>query len=174
MKILLSLVFILLLITEPGAETYSWVDDSGTYNFTENISNVPKKYLKKVNRLGDLGKDSASQVSVSPEKKPDPTETPKLKPPSAAVEDKQLYNGKTEVAWREEFDAQEAELTKLEQRLELLYKESHKEPGLSRDKFEILKKDYDDATATYKEKYKAYSELIESARKAGFTVRIKK
>jgi hypothetical protein len=30
-----------------GAETYSWVDSSGTVHFTEDISQVPKKYLKK-------------------------------------------------------------------------------------------------------------------------------
>jgi hypothetical protein len=174
MKFLLSLSVIFLMTAESGAETYSWVDDSGTYNFTEDLSSVPKKYLKKVNRLGDMGRDSASQAPSSPEKKSDPPETPVEKPVSTPVEAKDLYKGKSYDAWRIEMNVQEAELTKLEKHLDEIYKESIKRPGLPRDQFEILRKDYDDTKAIYGEKYKVYSELIESARKAGLTVEIKK
>lgn len=174
MKPLLFLGIFLLMTSQLGAETYSWVDDSGTYNFTEDLSSVPKKYQKKVKRIEDVDKDSAPQVSAPPEKKSDPSEVPVVKPASAPVEDKELYNGKSRDAWRLELDAHEAELKKLEQHLEQLHQQSTKEPRLARDQFAILKKDYDDTKAAYDQKYKVYNELIESARKAGLTVNIKK
>lgn len=176
MKFFLSMAAaVLLLTTQSGAETYSWVDDSGTYNFTEDFSKVPKKYRKKVNRLGEMGGDgSASLESPSPEKKTDSVGAPAPKSYAKPVEDKQLYNGKSRETWRQELEAHEAELTKLEQHLDLLYKQSAQQPGLFGDQFAALKKEYDDTKATYDQKYKVYSELIESAQKAGLTIEMKK
>ena len=33
---------VLVLAVQVGAETYSWVDEQGTYNFTEDLSKVPR------------------------------------------------------------------------------------------------------------------------------------
>lgn len=173
MKLFITLAAMLLLTTQSGAETYSWIDDNGTHNFTEDLSSVPKKYLKKVNRLGDMGNSSASQESASPEKKTVPAETSAAKP-VATVPEKGLYGGKSRDAWRQEFDVQEAELTKLEQHLNLLYKQSVKSPILPRDQYVTMKKEYDDTKAAYDQKYKVYKELLDSARKAGLTVEMKK
>lgn len=177
MKIFLSLATVVfLLTTQSGAETYSWIDDNGTYNFTEDFSKVPKKYRKKVNRLGEMGGDgSAPLESTSPEKKTDSAKAVSGAEPKAPVDaDKQIYNGKSRETWRQELEAHEAELTKLEQHLDKLYKQSAQQPGLFGDQFAALKKEYDDTKATYDQKYKVYSELIESARKAGLTIEIKK
>ncbi|MBV5339309.1 MAG: DUF4124 domain-containing protein [Deltaproteobacteria bacterium] len=57
MKSYICLGFILLLVAPLHAETYSWVDDSGTYNLTEDYSSVPKKYRKKVKRREDIQQD---------------------------------------------------------------------------------------------------------------------
>lgn len=173
MKLLLSMGIMLLMTTQLGAETYSWVDDQGTYNFTEDLSSVPKKYQKKVNRLGDMGKDS-TQVSELQEKKSGPAESGGVKPASTSGADKPLYNGKSYDDWRQEMTAHEAELSKLEQRLDLMYKESATQKGLTGEQFAAFKKEYDDTRTAYEQKYKVYSELIESARKAGLVIEIRK
>ena len=57
MRSFICLGFVLLLATQVNAEIYSWVDDSGTYNYTEDYSGVPKcatssQLLPKYSRLG--------------------------------------------------------------------------------------------------------------------------
>lgn len=173
MKLLLSLIVVLLLAAQSGAETYSWVDDSGTYNFTEEFSNVPAKYRNKVNRLDDMGKDSVPPAPAPPESKPAVKEAPAVKP-AAPVEDKHLYNGKTLYVWRAEMEAQEVELKKLEQRMDMLQKDFYREPRLPAAQLKALSKENEDIRLVYDQKYKVYTDLIESARKAGLTVDMKK
>jgi hypothetical protein len=172
MKSCICLGFILLLAAPLHAETYSWVDDSGTYNYTEDYSRVPKKYQKKVKRREDLPQD------VTPPALPgsEPRRAEKAAVKSAAVPDgeKELYGGKSHAAWRKELDAFEAELSGIEQRMELLRKQIYDPKGVSKVQFEALKKDYDDSRAAYDQKYKNYSELIDAVRKAGIVVEIKK
>lgn len=174
MKPFLCLGLILLLSSQLHAETYSWVDDSGTYNYTEDYFKVPKKYQKKVKRREDLPQN------VKPLQSPDPVtmprQTEKTDAKSATVPDgeKELYGGKSRAAWRKEMDAKEAELNGIEQRLEQLRKQIYDTKGIDKAQFETLKREYDDYRATYAQKYKSYSELIETVRKAGITVEIKK
>ncbi|MFZ2950090.1 MAG: DUF4124 domain-containing protein, partial [Desulfuromonadaceae bacterium] len=91
MKSYICLGFILLLATPLYAETYSWVDDSGTYNFTEDYSRVPKKFQKKVKRREDL------TPQVSPVHGGATGQTDKTGAKSAAVpgDEKELYGGKS-------------------------------------------------------------------------------
>lgn len=170
MKTLFYLGFILLLAPPLQAETYSWVDDSGTYNFTEDYSRVPKKFQKKVKRREDL------TPQVSPEHGDATDQTDKTGAKSAAVpgDEMELYGGKSRDTWRKELDVLEAELNGIEQRMELLRKQIYDPKGVSKVQFEELKKDYDDNRAMYDKKYKSYSELIEAVRKAGIPVEIKK
>lgn len=169
MKTLFCLVIVLLLSTRSGAETYSWVDETGTYNFSDDYNRVPKKYRKNIKRRGD--DDSAPAIQKTP--LPEKNETPVVKPARSADVDKQLYNGKTQAAWRKEFDVQEVELKRLELRLEQMQVMLNK-PGQLPHERQTGIKEYDALRAEYKEKYAVYSDLIESARKAGLTVEIKK
>jgi len=171
MRIFIIAGVVLLLASQVAAETYSWIDDSGTHNFADDLSNVPRKYRKKVKRMGDAGSEPAIQRPASPEKKSDAVQAPPVRQPSAAGDDKQLYNGKSRAAWRQEFDAHEAELQRLEQRLDVMQKQT---ANINAEKFAALKKDYDETRALYLEKYKAYNELMDSARKAGLVVEMKK
>ncbi len=175
MKSFFFLGFTLLLTTSVNAEIYSWIDDSGTYNYTEDYSRVPKKYQKKVKRREDVSQDAKPQVQ------PDTVTTPKQAnkaetKPTAAVpgDDKELYGGKSVADWRKELDAREAELKQIEQRMEELKNQVSGPKGISSVQLEALKKDYDDSRAAYDQKYKSYTELIETVRKAGLTVEIKK
>ena len=178
MKPIILILFVLMLAGQLGAETYSWVDDRGTYNFTEDLSQVPKKYRKKINRRGDMGKQEDTPVKASPEKSPqaDPrkVEDSSAKPVGQTAEDTQLYGGKTQDAWRKELKDHEAELSRLEQQLVQIQKQITTPARLSRERQAELVKEFENTRQNYNQKYKLYSELVESARKAGLTIEIKK
>ena len=95
---------------------------------------------------------------------------------SAAVpgDDRELYGGKSRADWRKELDVREAELSSIEQHMEQLSRQISGPKGISAGQLEISKKDYNDSRVTYDQKYKSYTELIETIRKAGITVEIKK
>jgi hypothetical protein len=57
--------------TKASAEIYSWVDESGGVNFTDQYSNVPAKYLNSVKVRDDAGQripDNRSVPSKAPRK----------------------------------------------------------------------------------------------------------
>lgn len=173
MKSCICLVFILLLAAPLHAETYSWVDDSGTYNYTEDYSRVPEKYRNKVKRREDVPLEVKPPAPPVPDSAPRQADKAAVKP--AAVQDgEELYGGKSQAAWRRELDVLEAELNGIEQRMEQLRKQIYDPKVVTKVQFEALKKDYDDSRADYDQKYKQYSELIETIRKAGIIVEIKK
>lgn len=174
MKTCICLGFILLLATPLHAETYSWVDDSGTYNYTEDYSKVPKKYRKNVKRREDLPRDVRPQDPAVPESSLRQTEKTDAKSAADPGDEKDIYGGKSRAAWRKEMEVLETELNSIEQRMELLRKQIYDPQGITKAQFEVLKKDYDDIRATYDQKYKSYTELIETIRKAGIVVEIKK
>lgn len=177
MRVLLVIAFALLLAGQLGAETYSWVDETGTYNFTEDLSQVPKKYRKNVTRRGDMGRQdaapTASPANASPEKSRQ-TEDANGKPGGLPGGDTQLYGGKTQDAWRKELQVHESELARLEQQLDQLQKQIKKPSGVSFARQSELIKEYEKTRGNYNQKYKIYSELIESARKAGLVIEIRK
>ncbi len=171
MKSLLCLCIILLTASQLSAATYSWVDDSGVWNFSDDFHSVPKKYRKNVVRRGDA--DNSQVPQNTPEL--DKSQTPALRSePVTEINSKQFYNGKTHGEWRKEFDAQEAELQRLEQRLLQMQTVLKKPDNTTRSKLSSLLAEYEALRVEYKEKYKIYSELLESARKAGLTVEMKK
>lgn len=173
MKLISGIGLVLLLTAPLHAETYSWVDDSGTYNFTEEYTNVPKKYRKNVIRRQDPVQGEQPQAAPLPEKSPLPPEKAEPKKAAAAGSAQELYGGKSHAAWRKELDVLEAELVVLEQRTELLRKQIYDPKGVTRDQLEKLKKDYNENRAAYDRKYKNYSALVEEIRKAGIVVEFK-
>lgn len=174
MKSCICLGFILLLAAPLYAETYSWVDDSGTYNYTEDYSRVPKKYQKKVNRREDVQRDLKPPVQAVPDSAARQADKAAVKPAAVQEGEIELYGGKSQADWRKELDVLEAELNGIEQRMEQLRKQIYDPKVVSKVQFEALKKDYDDSRAVYERKYKQYSELIETIRKAGIIVEIRK
>lgn len=167
MKTFVILGLSLLMATQLHAETYSWIDDSGTYNFTEDYSSVPKKYRKRVKRRDDIPQETAPQAPPTPDKTD-------VKSSAETGGDKQLYDGKSRAEWRRELELQEADLNVIAQRMELLRKQIYDPKGIAKVQFEVLKKEYDDNLATYNQKYSKYTELIEMIRKAGIVVEMKK
>lgn len=174
MKALFCLGGILLLTTQVNAETYSWIDDSGTYNFTEDFSSVPKKYQKKVKRREDLQQDVKHQVSPDIEKVPGKPEKLDAKSPVSSGEEKELYGGKSRETWRKELQDLEAELRQIEQRMEQVKSQVNNSMAMPIIQYNLLKKDFDNLQATHDQKYKNYTELIETIRKSGIPMEIKK
>lgn len=174
MKTNICLGLILLLATQLNAETYSWVDDSGTYNYTEDYSSVPNKYRKKVKRRDDLQQDVKPQEPAVPESLPRQAEKTDATSATVPGDEKDMYGGKSRAAWRNEMEALETELSGIELRMEQLRKQIFGAELLSKEQSDVLKKEYDDSRATYDQKYKSYTELIETIRKAGIVVEIKK
>ncbi|MFA7403726.1 MAG: DUF4124 domain-containing protein [Pelobacteraceae bacterium] len=174
MKLFLCIGFVLLFTTQLHAETYSWIDDSGTYNFTEDYSSIPKKYRKKLKRRDDVPQEAAPQAAANSEKPVRQTEKTDAKTAEVAGGEKELYGGKSRAAWRKELDERETELSRIEQRMEQLRKLISEDKGFSKARFDDLRKEYGDNRANYDQKYKSYAELIETIRKAGIPVEIKK
>lgn len=91
-----------------AAETYTWVDGSGTVNFTEDISQVPKKYLKKVRVRGDVtpavsARTENTAETVSP--------APATQAIAGSSEKKEvIYGDKTGKSWKAAFDTLRAQI----------------------------------------------------------------
>jgi len=97
------------------AETYKWVDDSGTVNFSDDLMQVPKKYRKKAKPIGDMSAPEPEAVKVE-----SGSDADKAADSSASKEDKgaggkqekkdTLYGGKSGETWKQEFAALKAEM----------------------------------------------------------------
>jgi Domain of unknown function (DUF4124) len=169
MRYLICFCVLFLMASRSSAEIYSWVDDSGVRNFSDNISTVPKKYLKSVVRSGQVDGPPAPEKSAVMEKK----DAPAAKGTVADNSNSQLYDGKSYSDWRKEFDLQEAELKRIEARLGQIQVLLKNPSNTTRASYYELMNEYNALRGEYKDKYQVYSELMESARKAGLKVDIK-
>ncbi len=152
------------------AETYSWTDDSGTMNFTEDYSQVPKQYRKKIEirRNGDsksttaetsgVAKESVKPALVAPGKE---LETPKAKTPD-------VYGGKSLDQWQRELVAAETEskalYAKVKEQEVLMNSPGDNPEGLT--KRELVAR-YNSAVKAYNSANDRFSEMLLAARKAG-------
>ena len=93
-----------------GAETYTWVDSRGTVNFTEDISQVPKKYLKKVRVRGDMS--PAVPDTITPAGADSVSSAPVAEKAPVERNEKQeiLYGNRSGKSWKADFDTLRAEI----------------------------------------------------------------
>ncbi len=106
-RLILALVSVLLFAGAVSAETYKWTDDRGTVNFTEDYSQVPKKYRRKVRVIGDVqanpgpGESPTDQSAKGgTEKSAAATEADSGKNPEKK---KAMYGSKSEDEWKADF-----------------------------------------------------------------------
>lgn len=162
MKRIVSLVGVMLFWSLPVlAETYTWTDRSGTVNFSDDYSSIPKQYRKKVRKLGDMGGAPAS------------ADTGKPSAPAAAAPDTAganpaggSYGGKKAEAWQQEFKTRAADYKQLESELMQLEGLVKNPVGLSRERMQGLPQEFRDAQKRYNEALKAYNDLNDAANKA--------
>lgn len=78
------------------AQTFEWTDQHGDIHFTDDRGKIPKKYRKKARTIGDDSGQPLISETTEPAKK-------KGAKGEAAEKGKNLYGGKDEAAWRNEF-----------------------------------------------------------------------
>jgi hypothetical protein len=157
---------LLLWATPLMAETYSWVDENGTTNFTEDYSRIPKKYRTQVNRLGDICPlpSSASRDIAAAGQTGQGKAAGSVAPTDAG---KDSYGGRKAEVWQQEFRSRGAELKGLEKRLVELEALMKKPEGISRDRLFGLPQEFKDTQRKYNEALKRYNDLNDTANKAG-------
>ena len=120
MKIFIPCLMAVLFALPAFAETYTWEDDQGTVNFTEDLGNVPAKYRKKVKTVGeeDLLSPAATGEGEKPGAKGKGTGELKEGVPSVKQDKKnRVYGGKDADAWKSEFRSLNADLNASEKQL---------------------------------------------------------
>jgi predicted RNase H-like nuclease (RuvC/YqgF family) len=121
-KTLFILVIVLLAAGQVTAETYKWIDDSGTLNFTEDYSKIPKKYRKKIQVIGDVTETPSNAATGIDEKSRDSTEksTPvKNENVSADKQEKKVtYGGKSGDDWKAEFSKLKDEIKSVQDEID--------------------------------------------------------
>ena len=119
---LLSLM-VLIAATQVSAETYKWIDDRGTLNFTEDYSQIPKKYRKKARMIGDVGVNSPDVSSENAgESKQEWNGKASAESGQAVATGKQekkivAYGGKNGDEWKGEFGKMNDEIKSVEDRI---------------------------------------------------------
>jgi hypothetical protein len=163
---LLMIAFILLAPMPLLAATFSWTDDSGTVNFTEDFSRVPQKYRKKIEIRGDRDSQSAEAPEVA--KSPLPKAAAPQKEEVKTAVPEASYGGKSAGAWQSELTAAQSELNKLDARIKALDAERKAVAiGASDRSARELLKEYNDAVTEYNSAYERFGRMLEAARKAG-------
>jgi len=127
-------------------ETYTWVDDQGTVNFSEDLGSVPPKFRKRVRLLDDMqpppdeGAREGGKAPVAGAAGEEPAGRGEEKAPAREKakekpKEKELYAGRDGETWKQEYGALKADLKGAERQL-VRYREHLKDPSiLSRDEY---------------------------------------
>ena len=171
MKFVAFVGMLLLVAAYAGAETYSWTDENGTYNFTDDLSNVPKKYRAQVEKRGDQGE----QPSLEPEVKDAAAPPPAQKGNGTrGLADNGLYGGKSAEDWQRQMRPLYAEVKRLEQQLVELESLMKNPVGISRARFDALPQEFREAQKQYNEALKSYNDLNDAANPTGLPPEFRK
>ncbi len=170
MKRIVSLVAVMLFWSLSAmAETYTWTDKSGTVNFSDDYSSVPKQYRKKVRKLGDM---DAAPTSADTGK---PAASATASPGTAGTNPAGgLYGGKRAEVWQQEFKSREAEYKQLENELTRLESLIKNPVGISLERMRGLPQEFRDTQKRYNEALNAYNDLNNAANKVQLPVEFRK
>jgi hypothetical protein len=173
MKLISVMAGVLLWTTPVMAETYSWVDDSGTYNFTEEYSRVPKKYRNKVDKRGDMGASAQTNESAATPSKsnaPPPAESKNAasgKPGTPTGS----FGGRSYDQWKQEFGEREAAMGATRKKVDE-FDVILKKKALDKGQTESLIAERNKAVEQFNEQRKQYDQFVELARKSGIQVTV--
>lgn len=145
------------------AETYSWTDEQGTVNFTEDRDAIPKKYRKKIKRYDEVSAPPSTVVPDDSKKggAPAPPKSPE------AADSSSLFAGKSYDQWKQELAEREAVMNELRVRIEQLDGQLKKSggPALLEERKKLVEQ--------FRQLAVSYNNLVEDARKAGLKVEMK-
>jgi hypothetical protein len=152
-----------------AAETYSWVDESGTFNFTEDYSRVPKKYRDKVDKRGDFGTAPSKRSSVQSSTTPQPSSAkiPKAEISEEAGSRDVKLGGKSSEQWEQEFGERERALLAVRKRIDSI-DEMLKKTVLNKEQVHRLLAEREKKVEQFSAMQKEFEQKLEIAKKAGF------
>jgi hypothetical protein len=98
------------------ADTYQWVDDKGVVNFTDNLDNVPSKYMKKVKVLPSAQPDQGgAPVSEAGKGSAPPAPSAGVAPnPAPAYSGPTQFGGHDERWWKSSYARLRGEMKSLQ------------------------------------------------------------
>ncbi len=166
MRFMTVFMIVSLWATSLYADVYTWTDERGTVNYTEDLSSVPKKYRKKVRHTYE----SAAPTPSAEAEAGKPADKAKLAAPQAPKADdpaNKLYAGKRAAEWVSEINAAQSELGRLNARVKELADERKKAGDVANRADSPLLTSYNEAVTEYNSASSRFGQLVESARKAG-------
>ena len=168
MKICILCISMVLFALPVIAETYTWEDDQGTVNFTEDLGNVPKKYRKKVKIVGEeeLPPPEANVGDGKPavKGKTEGAREPKEKGPAVQ---QAVYGGKDAKAWRFEFLSLDADVKAAEKQLVEIRNRMKDTSGMSRTEYLSIQNTIKSLESSVLERRKKLGDFKKEAETAG-------
>jgi hypothetical protein len=176
MKLILTVAGILIFAAPLMAETYSWEDEKGTVNFTDNYTNIPAKYRKKARKLGDIRSDtpSAPPAAVSGAKATPAARATGGTGAGTSEEVNGLFGGRKPEDWQQEMRPLYVEVKRLELQLGELELLLRKPTGISKSRIDGLPQEYMDTKNRYNQAAKRYNSLNDEANKVGLPAEFRK
>ncbi len=108
MRLVVLAVLLLVFPAGGSAETFTWVDDSGTINFADDVSQVPKKYRNKIKVRGDMG--SSGSYGSPVRESASESASGERGAAGAAQQPAMSYGGKSGGQWRMDFAGVKADI----------------------------------------------------------------
>jgi hypothetical protein len=161
-------LLVLLLLMYPlsaSAQTYEWVDQAGTVNFTEDLGKVPKKYRKKVRVIGGDESGAPQIIEGSEPVKGTPKDAAAQK--DGGKEKKTTTVTKEDAALRADYDAAKATLQATEQDLADLRARLGDTSKMSRNEFLTIQNTVKQNENRVKDQKKKLEQLRDKADKTG-------
>jgi len=174
MKLLIALTGCMLWAAPLLAETYTWVDENGTYNFTEDYARVPKKYRKSVGKRGDMAGEPAKKEPAATASAPKfpPGESPKNTASEKQESAGGSFGGKSFDQWKQELGEREAAMWAIRTRIDEI-DAVVKSKTSDKEHTHALLSERSKLFEQFNELRKQYDQQVENARKAGITVNLK-
>lgn len=139
LRICLGIVLLVLMTAGASrAETYTWVDEQGTVNFTEDFSQVPKKYRKKAQIRGDMGPSLPAMIESTGESGGGEGSSAASAAGSAvdgAPKKEELYGGRSGESWKMELLRLKSDMESTNSQIEELSRRLSDTSGLSRTEY---------------------------------------
>lgn len=176
MKTLVLFITMALFATSVIAETYTWEDDQGTVNFTEDLGKVPMKYRKKVRIVGEEepppaevegGKDKPAVPQKAENGRGEAAPVDKGGAPPARQEKKAVYGGKEAEVWKAEIAAIRADVKAAEKQLVEQRERLKDISGMSRSEYLSIQNTVRSIEHTVLKRRKKLDELKKEAASAG-------
>jgi len=139
-SVLIAVLMAVIMAVPSMAAIYTWEDERGVVNFAEDYGQIPQKFRKKARIVGEDTEETLEMESPAPDIKEKPKtsgDLPKEVSP-AASDNRKVFGGKDERAWRQEFAMLKAELKSIQDQIDAVNSRLAKSDQMSRSEYRIL------------------------------------